>query len=324
MSAESIKKLQSLATTTIAEKIIRPINLEVSKYATLDSAKTLDSSYGDFEQSANHYYSVFERSSEIEEKLEALFGLSQQLINLGRLGQAKQYLKLVEKTSINPSQSNERLKEYAIARMNEKLGWIADSEGNFKVSAVKFSLSRAMIEEIPENDRNLQEKQIHSTSVHFLGRAFFGLGKYQDAINYFNEHLENPELKKDEQAYGHGWLARCYLKLNKLTNARTEIEKTRELFTEYLDTHPERGVMANYHLVKGKYFIRTGDFSNARAEFNSALEIRHIKERSPKGESAALFGIAFTHWAEKNIGQAFVYAVNAIKTYPLSIIKPSL
>lgn len=322
---DHFKKAQSEVFITLAEKLIPPVKLEVRQgNISLNSALYQDSHRGNYYESACQYFTVLENSKDQKESIEAVFGLTQQLINLGRLGQAKKYLEKIVSFVAQEDIADDRFINYSLARVNEKLGWIADYEGNYRKEASKFNLARDLINSIPEDEQTKEEKQIYSTSTHYLGRAYFGLGNYDWAIGYFEEHLEGDNLNPDEKGYGHGWLARCYMEKGNSKSAAEELISSRNYFEEYLKNHPERGTMAHWFMLNGERFLKNLNFEEARDQFELALSIHLSKERYPAGESRAMFAIAFTYWAERNIGAAFTYALKGFLTYPLSVIKPSL
>lgn len=306
----------------LIEKLLPPIELKMRPGVTLDQAKLTESKSGDFQERANLYYSVLKSSENLEDRLNAMLGLSQELINLGRFGQAKRFLNPAYLSYVSSLNIDPRLGVYHSAAVLAKLGWIADNEGDFKESERNFTEVARKLEITSHAFRTPEEDSLHSTAIHFLGRAYFGQGDYFTASQYFQIHLDNPNLKKEEQGFSHGWLARCYMAMGDLEDAALEIERTRASFEEYEVDHPERGALATYFLLRGELFFRKGEFFKARDQFNLALLSRYTKGRYPKGESQALFGIAATYWAQRKIGSALIYAVKGFKTYPLSIIKP--
>lgn len=318
-----LKEIRYGITATVAERLIPPLRLKVINEATLDTAKDMDFSHGNYVESANHYFSVFERSSDRSEKLEALFGLTQQLINLGRFGQARKYLGQVDGIALSDP-LNEKLGVLGIVRKNEKLGWIADYEGDFEKAILYFESARTLIDGVGviPDEPDEAEKKVYSTATHFLGRAYFGLGNYHKAIEYFNEHLESTELNLDERGFGHAWLARCYIAGGDMKMASEEIKNTRLMFDEFLINKPERGTMAHYYMLNGEFMLKKGEFGKARDQFELALGVHLKNERYPRGESRAMLAIALSYWAEGKHGAAFSYALKGIKTYPLSLIKP--
>ena len=316
-----LKEVQYGITTTLAEKLIPPLKLKAIEGATLTSAKEMDSLHGSYVESANHYHSVFERSTERGEKLDALFGLTQQLINLGRFGQARKYLVQVDGIALSDPLV-ERLAIVSLARKNEKLGWIADYEGKFENAVTFFESTRTLIDQVLADNPNEAEKKTYSTATHFLGRAYFGLGNYSKAIEFFNKHLEDTDLNFDERGFGHAWLARCYISGGDMQMAKEELASARNMFEEHRIRFPERGTMAHYYMVNGEFYLKNGEFGKSREQFELALVVHLKKERYPRGESRAMYGIAFSYWAEGKYGAAFSYALRGLKTYPLSLIKP--
>lgn len=321
------RTLKSKVFETVAEKLALPVKLEIRSGASLQSASDMDSKKGNFKESANHYHTVYEQSSDLDEKFEALFGLSQQLINLGNLGQSRTVLETgVSNLADLDLDSREAL--YYAACINEKLGWINDLEGNYKAARASFKLCLQNIHEIKNGDEKFEltpgEEKVFSTAIHFLGRAHFGLGDYLDASLCFYHHLERPNLNKDEVAYDHAWIARCYIREGDFERADWEIALVKNFFEEYLVTNPERGTMAQYYMLSGERAIYQGDMGKARNDFETALGIYYEKERYPRGEARALYAIAGTCWAQKDYGGAIVYAVKGFLRYKPSLLKPQL
>lgn len=315
----------------VFEKLIPPVKLKIREGVTLESARQLE---GDFYESACNYYTLLETSDDSKTKIEALIDLSQQLINLGRFGQARPFLE--QRFDRLSFAFSGRELNYFQARRAEKLGWIADYEGNFDKAVSFFSKAREIIGQIAKDQRTEEEESLFSTTTHFLGRAHFGLalkGKNRKeninlAIQFFNEDLSRAISLREagkpipqNEGFQHAWLARCYLAFGYIGRVRKEIEEVGRLFDEYLEKNPKRGIKAHYYLLLGALYIKTDNFKKAREEFEKALEIRLTKERYPKGEAEALAGVAGTYWAEGKIGQAFVYGVKAIKTYPLLLLR---
>src|SRR5258708_22350143 len=110
----------------VLEKLVFPAKLEIREGATIASAQEYDSHRGNYAESANHYYSVLEISSDPVERSNALIGLSQQLINLGKLGQAREVLNNSDEYLSDTL--NEKQLFYYLASVKEKFGWIADYE----------------------------------------------------------------------------------------------------------------------------------------------------------------------------------------------------
>lgn len=312
------------------DRLIPPIHLEKVENATIESAKEQDRN-GDFIVSANHYYSVYETSNNSIGKSNALIGLAQQLINLGRFGQAKEIL-FHGSVDFSPVLSG-RERSCFDARVEEKLGWIADYTGNFEESLKRFSnVNRIMRELSPET---LEEKELGLTAIHFLGRATFGLasqGKDRErnlskSIYFFSLSLlgyRNLEGDRTmEIGFCHAWLARTHLEKGEIEKAGECLDNMRESFEKYLTTNPERGIMAQYFLLKGVFEMKKGKIKDSQSDFEKSLEIRYEKERYPKGEAEALMGIAVCRWGQGKLGEAISYGLQAFKTYPLILIRPS-
>ncbi|CAN5347724.1 hypothetical protein BH10PAT1_BH10PAT1_6070 [soil metagenome] len=307
---------------------INPLELKLVTGATLEFAKELDAKSGRFVESADYYYSVYETSKNQTEKLDAVLGLSQQLINLGRFKEARSFLYDSQSQVWNIQDINTA--EYYNASIYQKFGWIADLEGNYNSSKQLFDMSRTSITHIDESLWTQREKEVYSTAIHFLGRANFGLAKksmgqekkqyLNNAISNFEEHLQTEGLADDEKGYGHAWLTRCYMSKNALGKAASEIYEVEKYFNLYLQTHSKRiDVISKLDLLRGEFEFRKGNFTLSRKNFEGIL-----MDNQAKTKSMALYGIASTYWAQRNYGAAFIYGLKGFTTYPLSIIKPSL
>ncbi len=310
---------------------IKPLKLERVEGATLEKGSKLESN-GSWREAANVFYTVGRESNIVHERCDALISLSQNLINLGKFGQARETLKQVNEEA---AVLKGRESMYFSARVLEKKAWIADYEGDFGDEANYLLVARDLIGE----PQNKDEEDLVSTSVHFLGRATFGqaisikdknvrVGKLNQALGYFNSDLARfLKMREDgnpapaNEGFQYAWMARCYISLGELKKAEDYVHRAMENFKECELSHTGSGIMATGHVLEGGIALAKGRTRQARASFEEALIINYSKERYPKGEADALLGIAATFWAERNFGSAFVYGVRAVTIYPQALIR---
>ena len=87
------------------------------------------------------------------------------------------------------------------------------------------------VREDPDNDRN----------THYLAREYYYHGQWTEAIKIFERHLSLPSARwADERCASHRYEAKCYLKLDKLSEAYTQmllaIAEAPHLREPWLDT----------------------------------------------------------------------------------------
>ena len=186
----------------VIERLVKPVPLEHKEGATLESARLLDQLGGDFHESAQHYYTVYQRADRVVEQAAGLIGLSQQLINLRSFRQVRQLLHLYRgEPAILVDHLPEAGRLLFQAQVREKEGWINDYELGFFQSQDCFTQAGNLLEQIPSNDWGSKTKECYSTTRHFLGRAHYGLAAFgvdrahnvPKAIEYFDQALELDE-----------------------------------------------------------------------------------------------------------------------------------
>lgn len=313
--------------------------------STLEKARG-DERSGSWEKAASHYLSVWEDSSfEPPLRGEAIVGLAQIFINRGELGRARNFLSELE-AEIPNFLLEERSNKYLRARINEKLGWIADYEGEYGVARKKFLLARQLVKDPQTED----EKSLFSTTTHFLGRASVGLALgirdnrekeslLKDALSFFQKDLEDqldfremgtPHL--DNEAFQYLWMARCYIHLGDNTNKADEcIAKAEILIRESVAKDPNsEGMLGHLNNIKGAYWIALKNPEQAFAHFQEALRVRlelsqkEGKSRFRKGEAESLLGMAISKFGLRRFGEAYVYFQEAVKTYPMLVLRGTI
>jgi tetratricopeptide (TPR) repeat protein len=311
---------------------VPPIALELRPQTTLEEAHCLDEEKRQFKESANHYYSVFIESHNPELRCKAVVGATQQLINLGRFRQARD---IIGELSNPLRELPDRQRFYYKARVHEKTGWIEDYEFGYKESIREFSTARQLLNFTPKVLWTNDEESLHSTTTHFLGRGYFGLAangvnvldNTSKARSYFRSDLARVERLReagtpipDNEGFQHAWLARCNMLDGRLEEAYYEVETARRLWGEYMNTHPEAGIMAHYHLLKGKIDLDLGYVRESDFHFREAVRIGKEGESYPSGLANAYLGLADVHRRQGNWAAASRHFALAVKTYPYTLV----
>ncbi|HTK03889.1 MAG TPA: hypothetical protein VL401_03970 [Alphaproteobacteria bacterium] len=322
-----VHEIQTEAKKFVFEKLIPPLRLKIVESPSSDEAKALDNK-GKWAEAADHFYTLSQIEKDPGIKADNLIDLSQILINLTRFGQAKEFLSKAEMLSSLGTEKNKNL--FLKARVNEKLAWISDYEGDYEGSLARLAEAQESLEKISETgDLENKVENVLSTVTHFKGRAHFGLGSQgkniqeniNQSVSFFNLDLEsfremrqNGNPKPANEGYQHGWLARCHITLGDFSKAKLELEETKKLFEEFTQLNPDSGILAHYYDLQGELFMKQGRSADARSSFEASLGVRYTKERYPMGETRSLLAIALTHWAEGNLGKAGFYVLKALGT----------
>ncbi len=335
MLAEAKVEAVHLLVRGLAEyspKIAKSTHLEQKPGATLQSAQDLDRNTREFNESARHYFTVYETSMSPKKKAEAVICLSQELINAGSFRQAREFLKRSKALALELTPRDRTLLQ---AQAEGKLGWIADYELGFSEELVRFKRSRDILEEIPEESWGAKEKELYSTSYHFSGRARVGLadaGVDREAninlakecfINarHLDEELDVPTIN-EKVGHGYAWEGRCYLRSRETGLAKDAIQKALDHFFRHHDQFPQAQIMAHYHMLIGEAYLWWEDYLRARGNFQKAVEIRGGgKGIYPKDTADALGGIAAAYWKEGKIKRAAPYFIKAVRANPKILFK---
>lgn len=324
----------------IGERLIKPVPLERIPGATLESADVCDRDDGDFIRSASAFHTVHLESADPFEKIKGAVGVSRELINLGRFRQARPFLEIIIPT-LTQELPYRRQAIYFEGERNNRLGWIADYEGGYFDSRSRFERVRELVGGIPEEERTEEERHLWLTAIHFLGRAHFGLASYgieqknnaSKAVEYFHDGLElnqsgraRGENTAAVEGFNHAWISRCYQLLGIKDSAREHLEQAGELFKQWLESYPNRGIMAHYFLLRGFFRLQDGNLYDAQNDFEEAISIRTDSTRNdfepyPKGLSDAYLGIVEVYKREWNLLQAVKYGVMAFRVYPFALLK---
>lgn len=336
MLAEAKASIIHVAARGIIERMVRPVSLDIREGSTLDSAKLQDRQNGNFRESANEYYSVYRLSQDTSEQAIALIGLSQQLVNLGSFREARKLLH-EEPPKLLDNLAGAR-KILLQARVKEKEGWINDYELGYFQSKHCFTEAGLFLTDMSRNEWGYEERELYSTTRHFLGRASYGLASLgvdrirntREAINYFKDAMSLDQRLETETdlkvGFGHGWLTRCYLMLGKMGIADEHLEAMRESFIKHLESTSGRGIMAHYHLLRGARLLQDNLLVEANDNFAQALAIRTDNNRSdfemyPKGEADACLGLSKVALKRHDIKMASRYLVRAFRIHPYAVLR---
>lgn len=322
------------------ERLTPSLPLEIRFGETLESARSWNQERRNFIQAAQAYHSVYRLSADPLERTEALIGLSQELINLGKFGQARRLLMDSTRNLLSqlPATTEPAYLSYR-ARIHEKLAWIEDYELGYQAEIGQLLEARNWLGMIPKNGWTDRERRFYSTTTHFLGRAHFGLAvagvnrmdNIQRATEYFATDLARyqelrQEGKPDPQGEGfqYAWLTRCSLLSKDLYTAEVYLRDARRLFEEQTEIVPRSGVMAHYYLLVGRLNVLKGEIETARSNFSEALRIRTAVEPYPKGYADAAQGLAACYLRQGRPLQAARFVWRAARAYPASLVDPIL
>lgn len=314
------------------EKIFKKgeIPLDLKKDATLESAQRWDRVDGNFIKSANDYYSVYELADNSNERSNAVIGLTQELINLQKFGQARRWLK----KGFNELKEDLSIKELIIlqGRKNEKEGWIAGYSFGYQDGLNSLYNAVNTLTQIPLSERDLRVKESISTCYHWSGRNRLGLalmGINHDRNLYLAQNnflggiradvkLE-VETVNEKLGHGYAWKGRCALASNHIIDhinyADELIDRAGDYFQKHDEKFPNKGVMSHYEVVSGLRDLQVGLIQDARNHFQNAVDIRKNTggKNYKKGLADAYAGIAATYLKEKDFAEAFKYLKIAAK-----------
>jgi tetratricopeptide (TPR) repeat protein len=329
-------KVQAIAVVgRLAEKLTPQIYLERRQNASLETARIADSGHGDFRESANHYYSLT-MSDDPEVLAEGKIGLAQQLINLGAFSQARRLLE-----AYDISKEIMRFQRPGIllqrAKVQEKLGWIADYEMGFAEAKMHFNNAADFLLESWEGNlanRPDDQRKVYSTTKHFSGRANYALAamgvnrtdNVNNAIENFQEaqdldHGIEDEHKEGKLGFGDSWIARCYMLVGDLQWAGIYIRSAQSHFENQLIATPTRtDFLAHGHLLKG-YWDLKGGLPTARSHFEEALRLRQETGTYPKGLVDAYLALAFNDLKDYQLLSFLRNITVAFRTQPYTVLR---
>lgn len=300
--------------------------------ATLERAKEFEAK-GRFEEAARDCYAVLRDVEDPDVRVEALFGLSQHLINLGKLRQAEKVLKKQAPELIEGLRERQVL--YVKGKVAEQRGWIADYRMGYFESEKLFNDALAWVDRIPVDQRPIEGMIVQSTATHFLGRAqygkaIFGIDSESNAgkaIDQFKKAIDLDRLLKlrepsrvVSEGFGHLWLARCYLLMGGIETAKEYIRQGETVFQKTPGGGIEGGVLAHLDMVKGAVEMTEGNLLDARKYFLDALFLRSTDYFYPKGLADAAMCVAETYWKKRDALTALGYDYIAFRNFPLSIL----
>lgn len=324
--------------------------------ATIESAKWLDQQ-GLWRQSAAHYKTVFDALNfysntvnDPETTLTAYGSTAQMLLNCGAWHQVLTFLRqgslMLEVNLIG----NSRMQNLGMAIYYEKRGWLADNTGDPRAAIDYFQYARNRMAVTDESDRNKLERQVFSTSTHFLGRAESDKAKLADnpvdsllrSIDYFTLDLnyllrlqEQGDFRPPNIGFQYAHLMRAHLRLaeeyqkaglaqereQQLDQARESLDKAVENFNIHQQTHPQSAITAHTEMLRGYFALKTSTPNEARSHFLTALGIRANAliigvEPDPIGFVDAALATAYTEPKLKKIPQTILRTVQATSVHP--------
>ena len=294
---------------------LRHINFEPNPQATIEEAIRMDTKERLFINSAKLYYGVFVEGG--ERSNDGLVGLIQQLVNLGRYDEARNYLSLIPKSVEG---LDERKKNYYYARYQEKMGWIAGYENDPDQSLYLFeSAKRKVLPYIADNP-TVDELDLYATTIHFLGKAYMAEGEYDKAIEYFQKHLELAS-KNEDKAFTHAAIAKCLVGKGEYDEAQTQIDSASVFFENHIVENPKAiDVRAHILLLRAGLAAKTKNFYLAHIYSQKAVEVyEDFEDRTDWGykfgKLRALSVAAGTSWTVGEIGSMYTYGKDAVKTF---------
>lgn len=337
MLAEIKARAISIAAREVIERFVPPVQLKPKEDASLETARVLDLEQGDFKGSADRHYSVLMVSQDPEERAQALIGLSQELINLGSFKQAKHWLLSHD---IREFGLSHRRSLFFRARIYEKLGWIADYEMDFsEEEKLMDAAGDILLQSKPEEEWEDEEKEVFSTTRHFLGRAKYSLAalgidrvkNVDSAIDHFQRAMDFDEKLTGSHVdgklgFGCSWIARCYMLVGDFTQADECISRAEHFFQSQVRRTPERtDFMAHFYTIRGERYLRGYNPIYAQFDFVQALDIRRKQgNHYPKGLADAYLGLAIAFRQKGELIKAVTTFREAVRAHPYSVFRTVL
>lgn len=334
MLAEIKARAISIASREVIERATPPIELEFKEDASLEAARTLDFEHGDFKGAADQNFSVLTFSQDPEQRAQALIGLSQELINLGSFRQARHWLLREDISAFGLSHQRSL---FFRARIYEKLGWIADYEMDFfEEEKLMEAAGDILLQSKPQETREDAEREVFSTTRHFLGRAKYslaatGVNKTKN-VNSATEHfmeamrqdreLSNP-LMEAKLGFGSGWIARCYMLVGNFERADEYLSRAELFFDAQLRKTPgRRDFLAHLYCLRGERALRVFDSTEAQIDFLKALNIR-MEQVSPypKGLADAYLGLGLAFKQDGDFIKTARCFKKAVEAHPYSFFR---
>lgn len=310
---------------------VKNVQLEQIDGATLESAKTLDQQQSNYRESASHYYTVYVSSKSLQERANAVIGLSQELINLQSFRKARKFLGQASRFSYALPEVQKLLFE---AQVEGKKGWIADYELGYWDELKHFGNAVEILEQVPKEKWGTDGDELYSTAKHFSGRARYWLAasgineedNILGAFRLFQEGIDldtQLEVLTSEEKLGHGfaWKARCCLLIGLISDATESIDLAKIHYQEHEKRVGKSAVMAHWYVLKGSRDLQVGLLDNAKGDFKAAIKIRNEVGQYSQGLAAAYSGLAVVSWKEGKKGEALGYTIQAAKINPLVILR---
>lgn len=352
MLGKEIRQKALMLTEGMRFRLSPSVSLVLELGATPQSAKQLDDA-GRWREAAAHYYSVFayaDRTQHPEQALQAFSGAAQMLLNCGAWGQALKFLKEGRGILEYNITHNRRMQDAGAAVYSEKRGWLAEISGNPEAAINWFLSAKRSVEAVDESERKELEKQILSTSTHFLGRALRAsagfadrpIDRLRESISFFRKDLGYFEKLKSEGDFRppnigfqyahlmqvHFQLAREYRRLGlenetgkELIEAHRSHSEAIKHFVLFQETHPQSTIKAHAEMVEGYYDLEMGSQHEARRHFLAALGIRAAALKSgsepyPIGFVDAALAASGAEFITLKYPQALGHLAQAIKHHP--------
>ncbi len=156
----------------------------------------------------------------------------------------------------------------------------------------------------------LRNIQIHGSVLGSLGIVYHGLGKVEEAIEYYKKALEIARETKDRRAEGTwlGNLGRAHNALRKMEEAIEYYKKALQIARETKDRRAEGTVLGNLGLA----YNALRNVEGAIEYYKKALQIaREIKDRRAEGIWLGNLGLAYD--ALRKIEEAIEYYKKALQ-----------
>lgn len=337
MLAEARVNAAHFIAKTLLEQVLdraRGVKLEIKDGATLETAKDQDHQQSNYQESANHFYSVYELSPNAREKADALIGLSQQLINLQSFKKAREFLGYAPKLFHELPEAQKLLFN---AQVEGKLGWIEDYELGYWNELKHFGNAVDFLSKVPRDKLGISGYELYSTAVHFSGRARYwlaaaGVNRRQnitEALCHFEQAIgfdsKLDVLTRDEKiGHGYAWQARCAFLFGEIKEGDELMYAARYHFDRHQKLFPKSAVMAHYFELKGMRDLKMHYLLRAREDFENAIDIRTEKGQYSQGLAVAYLGLAVVALKEGRLDSALGYTVQATKINPLVILRSGI
>lgn len=150
MIAETKAQFIHWMARNLIERRVSGVHLYEVDGSTLESAEVWNQQWGDYLQSAIHYYSVLHRAGDPEVRAEAAIGVVQQLINLGVFAQARKILATEPPQIIKALPETQ--KNIFLAQIEEKQGWIADYELGYQTEKEHLTKAGKILTSLPQDE----------------------------------------------------------------------------------------------------------------------------------------------------------------------------